>query len=112
MIRITDWESRAEAAGYSLSALARNCGASTRQLERFFLESRQKSPRQWLNEMRQQKALQLIGAGFSAKEVAARLFYKQASHFSREFKKFHGVSPMEILNAASQMSHLDTKCRV
>ncbi len=112
LIRIKDWQQLAETASYSLYKVAQNCGTSTRQLERFFLESRQKSPRQWLNELRQQKGLQLMGEGFSVKEVAARLSYKQASHFSREFKKFHGVSPMEILNASSQMSRLDTKCRV
>ncbi len=112
LIRIQDWERQAEAADYSLHKLARNCGASVRQLERFFLESRQKSPRLWLNGLRQQRALQLLGEGLTVKEIASQLAYKQASHFSREFKKYHGVAPVEILNASAQMSRLDMKCRV
>ena len=41
------------------------------------------------------------------KEVAAHLRYKQASHFSREFKRYHGVSPLNIGVAPAQMSLLD-----
>jgi AraC-like DNA-binding protein len=41
------------------------------------------------------------------------LGYSQPSHFSREFKRFHGMSPtsMRERDAAAQMSLIDTECR-
>jgi AraC-like DNA-binding protein len=37
--------------------------------------------------------LYLIGQGWSNGEVAARLGYKHACHFWRDFKLVHGVTP-------------------
>ena len=93
---------------YSATSLARRCKVSLRHLERFFQETKGTSPHQWLNELRQQEALDLVRTGcLLMKEVAAHLRYKQASHFSREFKRYHGVSPLNIGVAPAQMSLLD-----
>ena len=72
---------------------------SLRQLERFIPQATGKTPQQWLNDLRQQKASGLIASGQSVKEVSNHLGYKQSSHFSREFKRFHGVPPSELLAA-------------
>ena len=111
LVRIRDWEQLGETSNYSLSLLAKQSGASVRQLERFFLETRGVSPSKWLNELRQKKALELISNGASVKEAAAKLGFKQASHFSREFKKFHNLPPIEVC-ARADMSHLDMRSRV
>ena len=42
------------------------------------------------------KAFELIASGLSVKEASFRLGYKQLSHLSREFKRFHGVAPSEL----------------
>jgi len=94
--RVTNWEGLAEEAGYNVKKLAERCGVSRRQLERFFPQATGKTPQQWLNYLRQQKAFELIASGQSVKAVSIRLRYKQASHFSREFKRFHGVPPSEL----------------
>jgi len=99
LIRITNWEGLAEEASYNAKKLAERCGISLRQLERFIPQATGKTPQQWLNYLRQQKASELIASGQSVKEVSIRLGYKQASHFSREFKRFHGVPPSELLAA-------------
>jgi AraC-like DNA-binding protein len=96
LIRVTNWEELAEEAGYNAKKLAERCGVSRRQLERYFPRVTGKTPQQWLNYLRQQKALELIASGQSVKEVSFRLGYKQSSHFSREFKRFHGVAPSEL----------------
>ena len=109
---VTNWEGLAEEAGYNAKKLAERCGVSRRQLERFFPRATGKTPQQWLNYLRQQKAYELIASGQSAKEVAIRLGYKQPSHFSREFKRFHGVPPSELLVADfSAVSLPDNSCR-
>ena len=102
----------AEEAGYNAKQLAKRCGVSLRQLERFFPKATGKTPQQWLNYLRQQKAFELLTSGQSVKEVSIRLSYKQSSHFSREFKRFHGVPPSELLAADfSFMSLPDKSCR-
>ena len=97
--RITDWESLAEAANYSLREMAKRCRVSQRQLERFFIKSKGKSPGEWLHDLRQQRAGELVGKGYSVKEVAFILRFKQASHLSREFKRYYGVSPTGFVAA-------------
>ena len=99
LIRVTNWEGLAEEAGYNAKKLAERCGVSLRQLERFIPRATGKPPQQWLNYLRQQKAIGLIASGASVKETSFRLGYKQSSHFSRAFKRFHGVAPSELPTA-------------
>ena len=96
LIRVHNWEELAEEAGYNAKKLAERCGISLRQLERFIPRATGKPPQQWLNYLRQQKAVELIASGLSVKEASFQLGYKQLSHFSREFKRFHGVAPSEL----------------
>ncbi len=94
--RIKNWVELAEGANYSPKELASRCGVSLRHLERFFNATRSQLPHQYLNECRQRKAWELVCAGGLVKQVAAQLGYKQAAHFSREFKRYHGTSPARI----------------
>ncbi|MCW5555109.1 MAG: helix-turn-helix transcriptional regulator [Verrucomicrobiae bacterium] len=96
MNRITDWENLAEASRYSTRELAKRCNVTSRQLERYFLGTKGMPPRQWLTELRQRRALELMAAHSSVKAAAWRLGYRQAAHFSREFKRYHGVCATEI----------------
>jgi AraC-like DNA-binding protein len=93
LARVTNWQERARAADYCANALARSCGASLRELERFFRCRTDNGPHHWLNELRQTEGLALIAAGNSVKETAHELRYKHPAHFSRDFKRFHGMPP-------------------
>ena len=97
LTRVTNWEELAERADYNAKNLAGACGVSLRQLERFFPQAMGLPPQRWLNALRQQKAFALLVSGQSVKEVSICLGYKQSSHFSRQFKQFHGVPPSKIL---------------
>ncbi len=110
--RVNNWGQLAEKSNYSAQELAKQCNTSLRHLERYFIQVKKQSPHEWLNERRQQKALELLNTSCLAKEVAWQLGYKQAGHFSREFKRYHGVSPAEINEASAQRSRLDKECRV
>ena len=90
---IENWPDRAHRARYCVQALARMCGVSPRQLERFTHAAHQKTPHQWGREMRLCRALELICDQTSCKETAAELGYKTEAHFSNDFKRYYGIAP-------------------
>ena len=91
--RIGDWEALAAKCEYSTAALAQECNISGRQLERFFKKTYGKSPREWLEQLRMRQAPAVLKECSSVKEAAQTMGYRQTSHFSRTFKKHHGISP-------------------
>ncbi|MEQ7807732.1 helix-turn-helix transcriptional regulator [Priestia aryabhattai] len=55
------------------------------------------SPRKYLSELKLQEAKILMQQpDISLKEIATRLGYKNLSHFSRQFKRWTGLSPTEF----------------
>lgn len=96
---IKDWPALAKACGYCTTSLARLCRVSPRQLERFFLATFAQPPHQWLHELRLRRAVELLMDGASAKEAATELNYKDAAHFTHDFKKRFGVAPSRYLSA-------------
>jgi AraC-like DNA-binding protein len=107
--QVPDWGVCARAANYNAKALAAALRVSVRQLERFFASTQQTTPQRWLNELRLKSAATLLDGTKTIKEVADLVGYKQASHFSREFKNLHGYPPSQFVN--KPMSLTDTKCR-
>ena len=69
------------------------CHVSVRQLERDFDEEMGRTPQDWLNEQRAVAARHLLLEGTELKQILKRLGFKQRSQFSRDFKKYHGISP-------------------
>ena len=51
-----------------------------------------------LNEVRFEKAKQLLEQGLSLEEIAARLGYSEAGNFSHAFKRWSGLSPKSFRN--------------
>jgi AraC-like DNA-binding protein len=94
--RVRDWASLAKASRYSATAIARECGVSPRQLERFFHERMNKPPHQWLRDLRMGRAVELLREGASVKVAAQELCYKDAAHFCRDFKNYFGTTPGQI----------------
>lgn len=101
------WAELAQEANYSTAALASLCGLSIRQLERNFKHTMDQSPKRWLNALRLQSARKLLQDGGSVKEVALSFGYRHPQHFSRDFRKFFGVSP-SLANALQPLSSV--KC--
>jgi AraC-like DNA-binding protein len=51
------------------------------------------SPKKWLTEQRQKRAVKFMHDGNSVKETADHIGYKHTSTFTREFKKYWGSAP-------------------
>jgi AraC-like DNA-binding protein len=98
------WAALAGRAEYRPGEFARLLGMSLRNLERLLQSRLGKTPFEWLNSIRQCEAMVLLLAGKTAKETALELRYKRLSHFSREFKRFHKVSPSTIVRERRGLS--------
>jgi AraC-like DNA-binding protein len=91
-------EQSAASARYDARELARLFEVSPRQLQRKFNRYLKRSPRDWLNEQRIIAARRLLLSGGTVKEVAFELGFKQVSHFCRQFKIYHHMTPSEFVH--------------
>jgi iron complex transport system substrate-binding protein len=94
--RITDWSRRAMLARYRVKELASLCGVSPRHLQRFIRQTEGCCPQQWLNRLKLEFAAgAILKDQTPVKEVAAEFGYSDTAHFSRAFRRYHGVPPSE-----------------
>ena len=91
--RITDWEDRAKRVGYHTATLARDLQTTPRHLQRYILYRFGVSPREWLRQMQMMEARQLLTSDHRVKETAQQVGFRNATHFSRAFKREHGINP-------------------
>jgi AraC-like DNA-binding protein len=80
--------------------LALNLNVSLRTLERVLAATLQCTPRQLILTMKMREARRLIVAGnLRVGEVAFRLGFPSAAHFSTRFKRFYGTTPSSLQRA-------------
>ncbi len=80
----------------SVSMLARSCGLSVSRLAHLFREQIGLPPQQFLEELRLQRAAQLLRAtGLRIGEIAAETGFNGAFYFSARFRRKFGKSPSE-----------------
>jgi transcriptional regulator GlxA family with amidase domain len=91
------WVALALESRFKVSELARKVGLSERQFERSLKHRLGIRPHDFLVRVRLRKAGELLTNGQPVKVVALILLYKQHSHFSREFKRFYGYSPRDVI---------------
>jgi len=96
------WEQLAGTARYDAKELANLCNLSVRQLQRDFRHKLERSPQDWLNEQRIKAARQLLFSGQPVKAVAFELGFKQPSHFCRQFKSLHNLTPSQSVLIQTQ----------
>lgn len=95
------WMKLAIEARYDSKNLASLRKITPRQLQRIFRAGFGRTPQDWLNEQRILAAQELLRAGVPAKIVAIDLGFKQASHFSRQFKEYVGLPPTQFVALAN-----------
>lgn len=91
--QVSDWAERAKRARFNLSALAADCHVSKQHLRRYIESRFGPPPHLWMMRQRLQEAPKLLEQGLQVKEVANKLHFNSAEHFSRTFKKQYHVSP-------------------
>jgi len=98
------WTLAARLSRYRIQDLADNCRLHLRQIERRCKEELGRAPEEWLTEQRMIAARFLLLETESIKRTAMELEYKHVSHFSRQFKKFYGITPTEYLLLQRQLN--------
>ena len=80
----------------NLTDLASLCGFSVSHYSMVFKKKTSRSPIEYYNNLKIQKACQMLDFTHSnIKEIAIGLHFEDQFYFSRVFKKMMGVSPME-----------------
>lgn len=78
--------------------IARNANVTPNYLSTIFQKSEHMSTKTYLTKVRMKKAMELLNSGhFKIKEVAEMTGYKNQLHFSSQFKKYYGKSPLHYL---------------
>ena len=84
----------------SVEEVARACGLSPAYLSRLFRRYGGEGPLQFLTRLRMQHAADLLlRHSTNVQEAAAALGFSDPFHFSRVFKRVHGLSPKAFLEA-------------
>ena len=80
----------------SIAYLSNLCGISEAYFRRIFLKSYGISPVRYINNLKIDRAKELIDSGlYSIKEAAAESGFHDDAYFSRKFKEIIGMSPSE-----------------
>lgn len=81
----------------SIFHLSRSVNLTPARLRQLFKAETGRSPRQYLKELRLQKAEELLEMTFlSVKEIAFACGVNDVSHFIRLFKEKHGLTPRKF----------------
>ena len=80
--------------GLNIAALARLCGLSPGTFSRRMQECFNESPKHYLLRTRIDRAKSmLLESAYTIEAIAGALDYSEPAHFSRQFKKYTGVTP-------------------
>lgn len=82
----------------TLMACARELGSSESNIARLLRNEMKTTFTEYRNELRIERAKELLRAGCSVKDAAERVGYNNLTYFYRVFKKKAGETPKEFLN--------------
>lgn len=82
----------------SVNDIATNVGVTPNYLANIFAQCEQSSPKKFLIEVRMKNALIFLKSGaYKINEVGRKVGYPNQLHFSSEFKRYYGVSPLNYM---------------
>lgn len=81
--------------GRTLDEIARAVGASRSQICRAFRAIEHLTPRAYQNQLRVQRAKELLREGLALGDVAVEVGFADQSHLSRVFRKYTGATPQQ-----------------
>ncbi len=96
IVQIQDWINSNYFKSVTVSSIAEKFGMSVRTLNRRFKAALKQSPIQYLQAVRTNTAKELLQtSNFTISEVAYKVGYQDAAHFTHLFKKTIGITPTQ-----------------
>jgi AraC-like DNA-binding protein len=86
---------------WTISGLAKAVGMTEKKLKAGFQQIIGRSVHSYLREMRLTAAATMLNEGRSVTEVALNVGFTNLSHFSKAFRKLHGVNPSDYAKVSS-----------
>jgi len=81
----------------TLEGVARRLYTSSRQLQRAFCEAAQTGFRDYLTQVRMERARELLcESSYSVKEIARAVGYREPAQFAKAFRRTYATSPSEL----------------
>ena len=78
--------------------IATNVGVTPNYLANIFAKFQKSSPKKFLTEIRMKNAAVFLRTGaYRIHEVGEKVGFSNQLHFSNEFKKYYGVSPLNYM---------------
>ena len=100
------------ASDLSLDDIARRVASSRRQLQRAYAEIGGTTFRDYLTQVRMQRAAELLESrALTVREVAHRVGYRQPAQFAKAFRRHRGVSPSDFRSGGGSVSGRTTEVR-
>ncbi|XEC93255.1 AraC family ligand binding domain-containing protein [Paenibacillus tarimensis] len=82
----------------SIDQMAKSLGYHRTHLSKLFRQTTGMSPMQYLYKVRMERAEELLAGPLTINQVASSVGYSDALYFSKQFRKWKGVSPTEFRN--------------
>ena len=80
--------------------IAKNAHVTSNYLSALFQKKENMSTKQFLIKLRMEKALEFLASGyFNVKQVSEMVGYSNQLHFSAQFKKYYGHSPIKYISS-------------
>lgn len=87
----------------SIADVAKKVGVTSNYLANIFAVYMKKTPKTYLTEIRMEQAKKILATKkYKVKDVGKLVGYKNQLHFSSEFKKYTGVSPLNYSKSVSK----------
>lgn len=82
---------------WNVRSMAANVNLTSSQISRLFSENLSMTPADFVRRVRHDRAVALLTDGFlSIKQISYSLGYRSSSHFSKEFRKRTGKTPLSF----------------
>ncbi|MCR8642752.1 AraC family transcriptional regulator [Paenibacillus sp. N1-5-1-14] len=91
----------------SIAQMAHSLGYHRIYLSKMFKEHTGMSPMQYVTKIRMERAKNLMTSKLSMQQIAASVGFKDPLYFSKQYKKWHGVTPTDHRTALSSKSGYD-----
>lgn len=93
----------------SIKQISAQLGVSTRTLQRLVVNKTQRTPSYWLQLARVRKAARTLSQNLHLIDIAEKHGFSDQSHMNREFQRWFGLTPVQVLNSPVISRQLNNK---